>query len=74
MSNSDFKEGWGVIDTDGLSVKTVSPTRLGALVNWLVTEKQMMVTSSDTESFIEWSWDKIRGDAMIVQVRIYVQP
>lgn len=53
MSHNDYKEGWGVVDADGLNVATVSPTRRGAIVNWLFVVAKRMVLDRYTDTKIE---------------------
>lgn len=50
-------EGWAVIGrTGGISVRTVSPTRRAAIVNWLLTDKGLLATDVATDEQIERQW------------------
>lgn len=46
-------QGFAVADDTGILVKTVSPTRRAAIVNWLITECGVMVSNSFTEGEVE---------------------
>lgn len=72
MARDDYKEGFGVIDHDGLRVRTVSDTRQAAIVNWLMTEGRTLVRSYHSEDQIEAMWNAKRGEAMVMPVRIHV--
>lgn len=74
MSHNDFKEGWGVIDADGLNIRTVSDTRRAAIVNWLVVQLGIVPLRDETDDEIESKWTRFSGDAMVRPVRCYVQP
>ena len=67
-------DGWAVIEDIGLDLRSVSPTRRAALVNWLVTRKNMMATIYTTDEQIERMWDANRGDADVVRVRSFATP
>lgn len=49
-------EGWAVVSNGKINVRTVNPTRRGALVNWLVVEGKVMVYASDSDVTIENAW------------------
>lgn len=68
-------QGWAVVRKDKLLVRTVSPTRRGALVNWIVVEAprgRVMVTNTWDDAQIEEHWARNRGDAHAVPVTIRV--
>lgn len=73
MAHNDFKEGWGVVDDEGLKVRTVSDSRRAAVVNWLVTEAGCMIYDSFSDEQINVMWEAKCGDAMVLPVRIYVK-
>lgn len=73
MANDDYKEGWGVVDRNGLNIRTVSPTRRAAIVNWLVVEAGCAILASHTDGHINALWDAHRGEALIKPIRMYVQ-
>ncbi len=73
MTRKDYKSGWGVVDADGVNVRTISVTRIAAIVNWLVVERQQRISNWHTDVQIETIWNAERGEAVAMQVRIYVQ-
>lgn len=50
---SEKAEGWAVADAGGILVRTVSPTRRGAIVNWLVSFCGVLVHSGWKDDMIE---------------------
>jgi hypothetical protein len=56
MAQNDFKEGWGIVDVNGLNVRTVSDSRRAAIINWLTVEKGLAATSSATDDMVERMW------------------
>lgn len=73
MSTNDYKDGWGVVDADGLDIATVGPTRRSAIVNWLVVKAKVMVYNHNSNDWIEKAWEANCGDAVVRPVRMYVQ-
>lgn len=70
-------DGWAIKDRAGdLLVRTVSPTRQAAQVNWLWTYARQFVSDSQTASQIEASWVKLSAGfgATLVRVRIEEVP
>lgn len=63
-------EGWAVVDGDVIDVKTVSPDRRSALVNWLVVQKNCLITTAMTDAEISMLWASNQGDAICTRVRI----
>lgn len=50
-------EGWAVVAMNGdIYIKTVSDTRRAAIINWLGTEKRVMVANYHTDDDIEQMW------------------
>ena len=69
-------EGWAVIDGQGvLNVRTVSPTRRAAIVNWLLTDKGLMAFDVATDEQIErqWQFDSKDCGARLTRVSIQEQ-
>ncbi len=62
--------GWAICDGGNIIVSTVSPTRLTAIINWLVTERCMMVFNSDPVEKIEASWQSMKLNAECIEVKI----
>ncbi len=73
MSRNDYKEGFGVVDDDGLDLRTVSPTERAAKINWLVTRAARRISSSTTDEQIETMWAEECRNALVRPVRVYVQ-
>lgn len=48
--------GWAVVSANKLYVRSVSETRRAAIVNWLLTEKDVCVMSYHTDLAIEEMW------------------
>jgi hypothetical protein len=67
-------EGWAVIDKNGVVlVRTVSPSRRAAIINWLYTEAHMLITNSMDDDYIEQLWQSTpRRGAEVVRVLISV--
>jgi hypothetical protein len=71
MAHDDYLTGWAVRDAQGVKLKTVSDTRRAAIVNWLVTECQVLITNAMPDDVIERQWETWRGEAQDIQVRVY---
>ena len=65
-----LKPGWAIFDNGQILVTTVSPTRRGAIINWLVTERAMMVFNEDTDEKIEEAWQSMKLKAECCEVSI----
>jgi len=65
--------GWAVVDMSGINVRTVSPSRRGALVNWLIAAHRMVLMGNVTDEQVEQLWQAKSGDAMVVEVDITVK-
>ncbi len=66
--------GYAVVDEGGnIDVRTVSPTRIAALVNWLYTEQHLMVTRNMPDDLIEHTWSARRGRREVHHVTITAQ-
>lgn len=61
-------DGWAIIECVGIDVRSVSPTRRAAIVNWLVTRKGLFVTTSWDDDRIDKAWDALRGEADAFEV------
>jgi len=61
---------WAVTNLDKTYINTISDTRRAAIVNWLVTEKQMMVYTSHTDADIEAMWNHLGRYVEVRQVEI----
>lgn len=63
-------EGWGVLTDDGIDMRTVSDTRRAAIVNWLCASEACLVHRGTTDERIEQIWQRRRGSADAVPVRV----
>lgn len=70
MSHVASKTGWGVVDRDGINIRTVSDTRRAAIINWLVTEARTMISNAHEDDHINALWDAQRGDAIVTPIVI----
>jgi hypothetical protein len=61
---------WAVIDGGKIKVKTVSDTRRAAMVNWLVTEREIYITANMSDEQIERLWFRHRQGAEIEYVTV----
>lgn len=64
--------GWAITIDGRIKVETVSPTRIGALVNWLVVNHKLVVTNNVPDSLFEEAFaaHAEREKAALVQVTI----
>jgi len=70
MGNRRLASGWAIIDNDEIKVRTVSPTRRAALVNFLLVERLVAVLEDTSDEAINQLWEQHRGDASITLVMI----
>lgn len=66
----ETREAWAVVDNGGINIRSVSPTRRAALVNWLVTERQLQATIFATDEDIERTWEANKGSAEATKVAV----
>lgn len=71
--NDDYKEAWGVVDHNGLNVRTISNSRKAAVINWLVVEAGRFISTSHSDEHINAMWDAERGEASVKPLRVYVE-
>lgn len=62
--------GFAAIDGGQINIKTVSDTRRAAMINWLVTERNVMIYNAMTDEHVERLWFHFRGTADIEYVTI----
>lgn len=63
------QKGWAVVNVVGeIDMRTVSPTRRAAIVNWLFTYAEMYICVSDTDDDINQIWVERRGEFDVVRV------
>jgi hypothetical protein len=61
-------EGWAIIESTGIDVRSISPTRRAAIVNWLVVRRNIYITTSWDDARIEHIWQSLKGEAEAVEV------
>jgi hypothetical protein len=59
-------EAWVVIDKGEINVRSVSPTRIAAIVNWLCTESNLVIERSVSDEAVEHFWETRKGTAKVV--------
>lgn len=62
--------GWAIKENGGLSVRSVSPHRRGAIVNFLISNRECVICKWHTDWEIEQFWIHLKGGAEAVKVRI----
>lgn len=67
---SAVARGWAVVEDEAINVRSVAPTRTGAIVNWLCTEKRLLVLRETTQEQIERMWQANKGAAEVEAVQI----
>jgi hypothetical protein len=70
---TEFATGWAIILDRKINIRSVSPTRVGAIVNWLMTDAHILVPDSLSNSRIEEYWNQNKGKAECVEVNITVK-
>lgn len=66
--------GWAVKDKNGrIDLRTVSPTRRGAMVNWLTLEAGMKILNSHGDALIGWWWGEEAPSQRAVLVGVLVR-
>ena len=55
--NTRQRLGWAVSDRGGICVRSVSPTRRGAIINWLHVVAGLRIWDHDTDEHVESLWD-----------------
>ena len=63
-------KGWAVIEYGEINVRSISPTRRAAIVNWLCTEASAVLSNAATDIEIEELWATKRGTAVVGKVMI----
>ena len=63
-------EAYAVIENDKIDVRTVSPTRRAAIVNWLVVNRGCLILRTTTDEGIEDLWKDAQGNATVAAVEI----
>lgn len=63
-------KGWAVHDANGINVRSVSPTRIAAIINYLCTDRGLPMLNTATTKDIEKAWALYRRDAEVIEVDI----
>lgn len=66
-------KGWAIVERGVISVRSVSPTRRAAIVNFLIVSRTITVHNGMSDEFIEQLWNKHRHDAEPLEVTITTQ-
>jgi hypothetical protein len=61
-------EAWAVVEGGKINIRSVSPTRRAAIVNWLCTEVKMLALNTATDVDIERVWEANKGSAEATKV------
>lgn len=64
--------GWAVIENEQINLRSVSPTRRAAIVNFLVTDRGRYISNSTSDHEIEAMFSRDRRGATAVEVTIEV--
>ncbi len=67
-------DGYAVILDNKIDVKTVSPTRRAAKVNWLVVNMLCPIYTTTTDDQIEQMWSDLASGAFVAEVTISLTP
>ncbi len=62
--------GYAIIEGGEIDVRTVSPTRRAAIVNWLVIHRSKMIYAAATDEEIEKLWELYGGAVTLREVEI----
>lgn len=63
-------KGYAVVQNGIINIKTVSPSRRAAIVNWLIVEHSIRIFQWTTDKDIETLWEHNRGCATVNTVKI----
>ena len=67
-------DGWAVINRhNAIEVRTVSPTRRAAILNWLLTDRGLMATHVATDKLIERQWELDSADFCARVARVTIE-
>lgn len=65
-------KGYAVLKDGEISVRTVSPTPIAAMVNWLIVDARILIIHGTPDEEVRRVWEKYRGDADVVPVVMQV--
>ena len=72
MTETMIAEGWGVIDGDQVITETITGTRIGTMMNWLLRERGALMRHGASDADIEMLWKAKHGDAVVARVEIRI--
>ena len=61
---------WCCKEHGKLCLRTIYPHQRGAIVNFLFTERSLPVFDGDSEEHIKKLWERHKGQATVVQVKV----
>lgn len=64
--------GWAVVEKGEINVRSVSPHRRGAIVNFLLTDRKVVTLNMASDEAIENEWVRSRDTAEVKAVVIHV--
>ena len=67
---SEMVYGFAVVDKQGINVKTISPTRRAAIVNWLTVTQRALINNTTSDEAIEFHFRKHSDYAHVAKVEI----
>lgn len=69
-----LSEAWAIVHKGTIDIRTVSPTRRAAIVNWLVVERGYLITNAHTDEQIEMLWELECENETAEQVHVSLRP
>jgi hypothetical protein len=66
-------EGYAIKQHGEIDVRTVSPTERAAKVNWLVVDRNMLITNSARDDQIERAWEHLHKEGFAECVRVKIE-
>ncbi len=70
MAEIETLQGYAVVLDNKIDIRTVSPTRRGAIVNWLVVHVGCFIYNTTTDEQINEMWSRSSGNAVLKLVNI----
>jgi hypothetical protein len=70
MGDIPAAEGYAIVEDGKIDVRTVSPTRRAAIVNFLVVSRGAFITNAMTDDIIDSIWRDRANGAYVIGVDI----
>lgn len=67
-----MNKAWAVVDDDFIFANSIYSTRLGAIRNWLCTEKGIMLTNISYDIDAEYLWRQLKGGCEAKEIILQV--